>query len=278
MLQTSRKAACGTQPPLCRVDDLPSIGNKESSLLARDQLVAACVKAMSTKRTPDNKQVFLIVFTQSVDLPRQIHSFNRRPEIRENAPKLDIRPLNQTETYRVLWSISNGNKVNVKICTRSPLPNFHLTEPKMKPGRSPKMKPGRSTMARPIPIAPIRRNDTPLDKHSFLPISLDLRQHNLPASTRSRLHAKHIITPPRPRSPPRRTRPNIRVLLQIVETALQSRDALCVVATGKFTYETYKSSSASTLKSAKVLDTYLASCWCEASLWQLQGVLGKWWS
>jgi hypothetical protein len=65
------------------------------------------------------------------------------------------------------------------------------------------------------------------------------RTDQAPCLTGRRLHVVHVISPPGTRSPPRSTGPDIRVLLHVCETVLDSRNALGVVAAGKLANEAH---------------------------------------
>lgn len=89
-------------------------------------------------------------------------------------------------------------------------------------------------------LAPIPSTSNPPDHHLLQHNSLQLRQHLLPdvTVTSIRLNAENVVAPPRPSSPPKRTSPDIRVLGDKVQPALESRDTVRIVTTREFADET----------------------------------------
>ena len=69
-------------------------------------------------------------------------------------------------------------------------------------------------------------------------VGLDLGKNVNPRNTACRLHAVHVVTPPRTSRPPNSAKPDIRVLSKIRETVLKSCNALGVVTTSKLANDT----------------------------------------
>lgn len=67
---------------------------------------------------------------------------------------------------------------------------------------------------------------------------LDLRENLDVRSTGIRLHAVHVVTPPRSSSPVQPTSPDVRIVVQVLEFTLESLNALGVRSSGSLTDDT----------------------------------------